>query len=427
MTNREAVSSTGNQHRRTAIRGARVAVDPRESVRASLELMGARIASIRCDPHFLLAASKNATEIDLSGFLILPGLINAHDHLEFALFPRIGNPPYQNYIEWGNDIHASLPEVIAEHRSVPKELRLWWGGIRNLLCGVTTVSHHNPFHAEFAREHFPVKVIRAYGWGHSLELGGDLRAARLATPDGYPFLVHACEGVDAQSRDELWGLDRLGLLDSFAILVHGLAIDAEGVAMMRERGASLIVCPSSNSFLFGRTPNMTLLSAIENLALGSDSPLTAEGDLLDEVRFAIRCCGIPTEVAYRMVTEAPAAILRMKNSEGTLRQAGVADLIAVRDTGEDVADRLETLSTVDIEFVMFGGQVQLASEGILERLPTWMKEGLEPLSIGGVVRWLRVPTRELLRKTEEVLGAGQVRLGGKQLRIPCMASAAGAS
>ena len=172
---------------------------------------------------------------------------------------------------------------------------------------------------------------------------------------------------------------------------------------------------------------MTLLSAIENLALGSDSPLTAEGDLLDEVRFAIRCCGIPTEVAYRMVTEAPAAILRMKNSEGTIRQSGVADLIAVRDIGENVADRLETLSTVDIEFVMLCGQVQLASEGIRERLPTWIKDGLEPLSIGGVVRWLRVPARELLRKTEEVLGAGQVRLGGKQVTIPCMAGAAGAS
>ena len=43
-------------------------------------------------------ADKRA--LDLSGFLILPGLINAHDHLEFALF-RLGKGPYRNFVEMG--------------------------------------------------------------------------------------------------------------------------------------------------------------------------------------------------------------------------------------------------------------------------------------------------------------------------------------
>ncbi len=169
-------------------------------------------------------------DIDLSGFLLLPGFVNAHDHLEFALFPRMGNPPYRNYIEWGDDIHRRFPEVIAKHRAVPKDLRLWWGGIRNLLCGVTTVSHHDPLWPELQGEDFPVRVVREYGWGHSLALGGDLHQARAATPKGQPFIVHACEGVDEQAREELWGLERLGLLDEFTVLVHGLAIDREGSA-----------------------------------------------------------------------------------------------------------------------------------------------------------------------------------------------------
>ena len=135
---------------------------------------------------------------------------------------------------------------------------------------------------------------------------------------------------------------------------------------MRERGASLIICPSSNKFLFERLPNLTLLSRIEKMAIGSDSPLTAEGDLLDEVRFAIRSSGISPSAAYHMVTTIPAAILRLKDAEGSIKESGVGDLIAVRDTGQDPADRMQTLSMNDIEFVMIGGSVQLASASDLE-------------------------------------------------------------
>ena len=89
----------------------------------------------------------------------MPGLINAHDHLEFALFPRLGNPPYRNYVEWGDDIHNRFPEVIAKHRAVPKDVRLWWGGIRNLLCGVTTVCHHDRLWPVLFAPEFPVTVL----------------------------------------------------------------------------------------------------------------------------------------------------------------------------------------------------------------------------------------------------------------------------
>ena len=165
---------------------------------------------------------------------------------------------------------------------------------------------------------------------------------------------------------------------------------------------------------------MSLLGEIDNLALGNDSPLTAEGDLLDEIRFAICACSISPQTAYRMVTKAPAAILRLGNEEGSMRISGRGDLIAVRDTGHDAADRLPQLSMNDVEFVMLGGPVQLASEAILERLPPSAKQGLEPLWIDGAIRWLRAPVKEMLRKTEEVLGQGEVRLGGRPVRIPTL-------
>jgi cytosine/adenosine deaminase-related metal-dependent hydrolase len=414
----DALTSDEDHEEQAVILGARYAEGPQEGKRGSIEITGGRISRILSCSSLSLEAQSDSIEINLSGFLVMPGLINAHDHLEFALFPRLADAPYRNYIDWGEDIHQKFPEVIAKHRAVPKDLRLWWGGIRNLLCGVTTVNHHNPLWPELQRSDFPVRVVQQYGWAHSLALGGDLRAARAATPEGRPFIVHACEGVDELAREELWGLDRSGLLDASVVLVHGLAIDTAGVELMRERGASLIVCPSSNNFLFGELPDMALLGEVENVALGNDSPLTAEGDLLDEIRFAIRSCGITPRNAYHMVTEAPAAVLRLEDGEGTIKVSGVGDLIAVRDTGHDAADRLRTLSMTDVEFVMIAGRVQLASETVLERLPPPVKRGLEPLWIDGAIRWLRAPVKELLQKTEEALGTSEVQLGSRRVRIP---------
>lgn len=398
--------------------GGGCAIGPRETIPASVQISGGRVTHILSHRFSSLLTASDCPEIDLSGFLLMPGLINAHDHLEFALFPRLANPPYRNYTAWGRDIHNSFADVIAKHRSVPEDVRLWWGGIRNLLCGATTVCHHNPLETELRREDFPVRVVQEYGWGHSFAFGGDLRVLHAATPEGRPFIVHACEGIDEQARQELWELDRLNILDASAVIVHGLAIDHEGVALMRQRQASLIICPSSNQFLFRRIPDMSLLKGIGNVALGSDSPLTAEGDLLDEIRFATHFCNISPELAYRMVTEAPAMILRLENAEGSIRVSGRGDLIAVRDTNHDAADRLSTLSMADVEFVMIGGRVQLASEAIFERLPSSAKQGLEPLWVDGIIRWLHAPVKELLQKAEQALGTGEVRLGGKPVRMP---------
>jgi cytosine/adenosine deaminase-related metal-dependent hydrolase len=401
-------------HQELVLHGARVAWQPRRSTRASIEITLGRITGFRNEASFSKVKST-ASDIDLSGFLVMPGLINAHDHLEFSLFPRLANPPYPNYIDWGTDIHNTFPDLIAKHRAVPKEMRLWWGGIRNLLAGVTTVGHHNPLWPELQRMDFPLRVIQNYGWGHSLALGGDLPAAQSATLPGAPFIIHACEGIDEVARAELSGLDRLGLLDSRTVLVHGLAIDAKGVSLIERRQASLIVCPSSNSFLFDQVPDTSVLGKISNLALGNDSPLTAQGDLLDEIRFVISECDVSPQTVYRMVTDYPAYILRLNDTQGSLSLNGVADLFAVRDTGQDAVDKLASLSMQDVELVVIAGKVQLASEFMLDRINPSDRQGLEPLWIDGTARWLRAPIQRLLRETEAVLGKDNVRLSSRRM------------
>jgi hypothetical protein len=345
--------------------------------------------------------------------------VNAHDHLEFALFPRLGCPPYQNAAQWALDIQTREAKTIALHRQVPKDVRLWWGGIRNLLCGVTTVCHHNPLEQILTSATYPVRVVAEYGWAHSPAFAKDIPSALRQTGAGEPFLIHACEGVDQTAADELQELDGLGVLEERSVLVHGLALDQRGVTLLNERRVALIVCPSSNSFLFGKTQTRQQLRSVQRLAVGSDSPLTAEGDLLDEVRFTSFACNLHPEEIYSMVTDRPARILRLRKGEGTLRPTAVADLIAVRQRGDAApAEVLVGLSWRDVELVIVGGRIQLASSKIVERLPAEIKQQLVPLTVEGELRWLPAPASEFLEAAEAILGTGRVRVGG--LRVSPM-------
>lgn len=413
-----SVPNSGKLTAERFLEGGRYALGPWETVTATVQTCAGQIDKVI--PRPLSSPAPWISRLDLGGYLLLPGLINAHDHLEFSLFPRLGRGRYGNSSEWAHDIQEKYEATIAKHRRIPKRLRLWWGGIRNLLGGVTTVCHHNPIVPLLLNEDFPVRVLSHFGWEHSLSFADDVLAAHQDTADDEPFVIHACEGIDLQSMQELKELDKLGALDQRTVVVHGLALDTQAAALLNERGAALITCPSSNAFLFGKVPSAEVLASISQLALGSDSPLTAAGDLLDEIRFAATACGLSSRRLYSLVTDSAASVLRLNRGEGSIRCGARADLIAVKDRKGDPADILPALTADDIELVLLSGRVQLASQAIYERLPTSDKTGLEPLSIDGHIRWLRAPVGALLSETESILGRGMVRLGGKTVCLPSL-------
>jgi cytosine/adenosine deaminase-related metal-dependent hydrolase/ubiquinone/menaquinone biosynthesis C-methylase UbiE len=399
-----------------SLSGAQCAFGGRALLAASVTIENSVIASIMTKAAPKNPGSASDTyHIDLDGYLLFPGLVNSHDHLEFALFSRLGSPPYENATKWASDIQANEAGTIALHKKVPKDVRLWWGGIRNLLCGATTVCQHNPLDPVLQTGDFPVRVVAKYGWEHSLAFAKDISAALGRTGDDEPFFIHACEGIDRISAEELLALDAMGALEERSVLVHGLALDEAGAALLNERRSALIVCPSSNSFLFQRTHTLKLLHSIERLALGSDSPLTANGDLLDEIRFARVACDLHANELYDMVTDRAARIVRLDRGEGTLRIRSVADLFALRHRAGSPAEILAEATWRDVELVFVGGQVQLASSEIFDRLPMQMKRELNPMMVEDELRWLRAPVSALLEATESVLGTGNVHVGG--LRI----------
>jgi cytosine/adenosine deaminase-related metal-dependent hydrolase len=404
------------QERGRFLYGGRCALGPGEKVAASVAVINGELDAV--SSRYSFARTNHASNIDLTGYLLFPGLINAHDHLEFALFPRLGKGSYKNAAQWAQDIQQNDAEIIATHRQISKRTRLWWGGIRNLLSGVTTVCHHNPIDPCLLAHDFPVRVVSSMGWEHSLPFAVDVLAAHGNTSEDEPFIIHAGEGIDEQSTQELLKLDELGVLDQRTVLVHGLALDAEGLALLKARGSSLIVCPSSNDFLFGKILARGVLESITRLALGSDSPLTSTGDLLDEIRFAADTCGLFPQRLYSLVTDSAASTLKLNHGEGSIRPGFPVDLVAVRDQHRDPAEILCSLSASDIQLVLSAGRVMLASEPVFARLPLEDRAGLEPLSVDGTIRWLRAPVKDLLQEAEDILGKGKVRLGGKLLCLP---------
>ncbi len=395
--------------------GGRVARGALEAIPLDLEILAGRITAIRPS----IRRRAHLRTLDLRGCLILPGLINAHDHLEFNLFPRLGRGPYPNAGEWARDIYHPRRSPLKEHLSIPMEARLRWGAVKNLLSGATTVCHHNPYNARVFVRDFAVRVPRRIGWAHSLEFSQDLVQRFKRTPAGWPFVVHLGEAVDRGGREELLRLDALGARDDRTVLVHAVALGRQGLQLARDRGAALVWCPSSNIFILGRTLRRAALEYGIPVALGTDSALSGQGDLLEEMRLARRLAGVSAARLFEMVTRDAACIMRLRRGEGSLTQGGTADLLVVRDCSENPAARLLRLRSGEMELVFIQGEVKLASAEYSQQLAPGIRRSLRPLILAGKERrlvYLAADLPGLFRQTEPVLGS--VNLAHKRVLRP---------
>jgi cytosine/adenosine deaminase-related metal-dependent hydrolase len=293
----------------------------------SLRIQGSRIAAVGAP------AEPEDLVLDLRGDRLLPGLINAHDHLQLNHLPAHESPQYYRHArDWISEIdlrRRSDPQFAAGV-SVARDERLLLGGVKNLLSGVTTVAHHDPLYPFLAHSDFPVSVVRDYGWSHSLYIDGEDKVAFScrSTPSEWPWIVHAAEGLDHEAAHEFERLDALGCLKSNTLLVHGIALDQSQRTRLERAGAGLIWCPSSNLRLFGKTAEVRELIAHRRVALGTDSRLSGARDLLAELRLASKLSGLDDESLEGLVTHISADLLRLPD-RGSLRPGLRADLIVL--------------------------------------------------------------------------------------------------
>ena len=379
------------------LRGARVAVGATRFERLDVAIRGTKIVR--------LGTVRGGDGIDLSGHVILPALINAHDHLEFNVFPRLGRGPWPNATEWARDVYRPDESPVREHRRVGRRVRLYWGGLKNLISGATTVCHHNPYEPRVFGPRFPVRVVRDFGWAHSLAFSPDTATRFRSTPGDWPFVVHAGESTDGSGSSEIRELKAMGALGSRTALVHAVGFRQRE---LRRTGTNLIACPSSNLFSLGKTLAPSAFRSGVPIALGTDSAITARVDLLDELRVARRVWKLRPASLYRMVTETAAMILRLTDGRGSIREGGTADLIVLRDRGQTPCETL--LAARRIEMAVVEGRIRLASARLAP-------SGFERLSVAGRgTIFVDAKVGALYRAAASVIGE-PLRLAGKRVRI----------
>ena len=293
----------------------------------SVRVVGSRISAVGCDPQ------PADLVIDLRGGRLLPGLINAHDHLQLNSFPQPEHRrQHGNVREWIAQINDRLrsDHAFRSVAGVPREHRLLHGGLKNLLSGVTTVAHHDPLYPTLSGTSFPVRVVTNYGWSHSLGIDGENRARRSheSTPADWPWIIHAAEGIDAEAMAEFGRLDSLNCITGNTLLVHGVALGPAQRERLAEAHAGLIWCPASNLNLFGKSADVADLVACGRVALGTDSRLSGARDLLGELRVARDLGGLDDATLESLVTGSSARLLRIAD-RGALRVGALADLLVL--------------------------------------------------------------------------------------------------
>jgi len=393
--------------------GGRVARNAMRADLLDIEIRAGRIAGLRRPGERI----RSVPRVDVRGCVILPGLINAHDHLEFNLFPRLGRGPYPDARAWARDIYHPKQSPVRDHLRVPPPVRLRWGGIKNLLSGVTTVCHHNPYEARVFEREFPVRVAKHFGWAHSLEWSPDLAERFRATPIDWPFVLHLAESKNRDGARQVFQLDAKGALDQRTVLVHGVGLKDGGLRLALERGASVVWCPSSNLFILGKTLRREVFESGIPIALGSDSALSAGGDLLDELRVA-RATGLAsTARLYRMVTSDAARVMRLQDGAGSIEEGALANLTVVKQETTAPAATLMRLRTGAMDLVLVRGRVHLVSPCMAAQMPVSDRRRLYPLVVGeDRTVFVRANIPRLFREASRRLGPGFL-LAGKRIRL----------
>lgn len=318
--------------------------------------------------------------------LLVPGLINAHTHLELSHLAG-AVPPGGGFVGWARRLIGSASEAdpVAAGREAVRAMQLagtaWvWdvsnGGhtagwlqaaaldgvvlhellgfdperVRSLVAVAELGARQEAGrwvrptpHAVFSTA--PALIVAAVGASSlpcSIHLGESADEAAFVREGTGPF----AELLDRLGRDWRWWtppggsavayLDALGVLGPRLVLVHGVWLGAEELARVGARGAAVCLCARSNLHVEGRLPDVpAMIAAGVPLCLGTDSLASCPDlDVLGEIPVLARAFpDVPAARWLAACTHGAAGVLGLAGRGALVEGAapGLVGLLGVRE------------------------------------------------------------------------------------------------
>jgi cytosine/adenosine deaminase-related metal-dependent hydrolase len=295
---------------------------------------------------------------DLEGRLVIPALVNGHDHLDASTFPPLGRPPYASLYEWTAALENEADVRVRAALGVPLADRLFLGGLRNVLAGVAAVVHHGAHHRSLG-EGFPLQVLERYQFAQAPGLTAHLKRTYRSTDRRIPWFVHAAEGTDARSAAEVALLSEQNLVRQNTVIIHGIALSEADAARLAQRNACVVWCPESERRRYGATTPVRMLRAAGvRVGLGSDSALSGARDALSNLAAARREGALSDAELLEMAGAGTAAVARLP--AGAVVAGAPADLLAV-----DSIDALLEGRRAAVALLVVAGEAVYGLEAIL--------------------------------------------------------------
>ena len=318
--------------------------------------------------------------------LILPGLIDAHNHILFDIFDEsdwVPSKMYGNHNQWTNEARYKAMVDTKQYLngegspiSLGCELDKY-GEMKALIAGTTSVQGSaNP------SDRACYKSLARSIDQSSNGLGADEMQTSTIFPNNTSangvcanfdsgrtraYVIHIGEGIDATSRNEL---TKLGTISSTpqclyapqTAIIHGTALGDPEMQLMADHGMSLVWSPRSNMFLYGATTNIPLARQKGiTVALAPDWSIGGSPNMLDELRFADRVDNaqwgnqLSPQDLFAMATINAARALGVDDVLGSITVGKKADLMVIPGDLSDPYGALLRARPSDVRLVMVGG------------------------------------------------------------------------
>lgn len=341
-----------------------------------------------------ISYKTDPVQLTFDNALIFPGLINSHDHLDFNLFPQLGNKIYSSYTEWGKYIHENYKEDISKVLKVPLLLREQWGIIKNLICGVTTVVNHG----ERLQTSDPlITVHEQYYCLHSVQFEKKWKL-KLNNPfkRRLPVVIHVGEGRDEVSHREIDQLIKWNLLKKTLIGIHAVAMSDDQAKSFN----AVVWCPQSNYFLLDKTAPVKRLKNYIPILFGTDSTLTGNWDIWDHISLARKTEMLTDTELYNSLNINAATIWKTNNNEIDINQD--ADIvIATRKDNENGMDAFFSIEPKDILLVLHKGNIRLFDAALYSQLTQTDLSGFSKIYIEGVCKYVQGDVPALMNNIKQ--------------------------